>query len=289
MSTVINNWSVASAFNAWGFLRSRKLYDYAWRTGVPLEFVTPEFGTERVADCIRALGYNVQCGTTPNYSIYIILSISKVEHGREKFYYGSKFKGRFLKCHQDSHRILAGERTIYNEANLFSSIDVSPRGVAYDYELRGEDLATFRASLFDISDKMSVSHIKNLIDQGSKCNRWAEKTEDVDKYFTGVSTIGNSLPNEIVHALKEFTCDCSYFVKEQDYEFYIPECMFEGDMACPVAEESTNCQDGGSAVCDTPTPAPACLPECAVKCKKNNTTNSSSSDSDSDSDSDGDC
>jgi len=278
MPTSINKWSVASVFNAWGCLRSQRLYNYDARVDEEM-FITPKYTTDLVADCIRALGYNVQCGQTPNCDMYIILSISKVECGREKFYYGSTFTwgGR----HQDSHRILAGERTIYNEADLFSSIADSPRCVAYDYELSGEDLAAFRASLFDISDKMSVSHIKKLIDDGSKCNRLAEAAETVDRYFTGVSTIGNSLPNEIVHALKEFTCDCLCFVKEPDYEFYIPDCMIEGDIACPVAEESINCPDGGSTVCDAHA-LPVCLPECAVKCKENDVTDSSSSDSDDD-------
>ena len=56
--------------------------------------------------------------------------------------------------------------------------------------------------------------------------------------MNGVSTIGNTLPNDIVEVLRDFRCDDPNFTTEPDYEFYIPECMLE-TISCPVDSEFT--------------------------------------------------
>jgi hypothetical protein len=53
---------------------------------------------------------------------------------------------------------------------------------------------------------------------------------------TGVSSIGNTLPADIVAALRDFRHDDVGFRTEGDWEYYIPECMRQ-EQACPVAEE----------------------------------------------------
>ena len=52
MPTSINKWSVASVFNAWGCLRSQRLYNYDARVDEEM-FITPKYTTDLVADCIR--------------------------------------------------------------------------------------------------------------------------------------------------------------------------------------------------------------------------------------------
>lgn len=81
---------------------------------------------------------------------------------------------------------------------------------------------------------MSLHKIKGLIDAGARCNKLTTST--IYQYLGGVSTIGNTLPNDIVYALQAFTSDDPNFRKEHDYEFYIPEAMQEL-ITCPEAEE----------------------------------------------------
>ena len=49
--------------------------------------------------------------------------------------------------------------------------------------------------------------------------------------------IGNTLPNDIVEALRDFRSEMPSFTTEPDYEFYIPDSMIE-TMACPVSEDT---------------------------------------------------
>ena len=72
----------------------------------------------------------------------------------------------------------------------------------------------------------------------------------------GVSTIGNTLPNDIVQALQDFRSDCPNFVREPDYECYIPPSMQETPDACPPPEPANN-QGGGAQAAAVPAQASA--------------------------------
>ena len=108
-------------------------------------------------------------------------------------------------------------------------------------------------------------------------------------YVEGVSTIGNTLPRDIVQALKDFRSDDADFHKEPDYEFYIPDSMTELPEACP-AQESSSHQGGGSAAAAVAT-AVATATAVAVTCvtpvqKKTSSKEISSSSDSSDSEDD---
>ena len=172
---------------------------------------------ESVADCIRQLGYTVQCGAggQDGRGKYSILSIRK-----KRFYYGSEFGT----CYQ----YLSGKRSVYKGFLRWKLIwRAAAAACATDKETReAEEKKLFK-----------------LIHDGSICNKnW----ENWDIWETGVSTIGNTLPDEIVQALQDFRSDCPDFVRNPDYEFYIPPCMQELPESCPPPE-SANIHGGGAA------------------------------------------
>ena len=137
-----------------------------------------------------------------------------------------------------------------------------------------------------------------LIDDGSICNKnW----ENWDIWETSVSTIGNTLPNDIVHALQDFRSECPSFVRNPDREFYIPPSMQETPDACPPPEPANN-QGGAQASAlaaqasalavpaqatavaaqATAVPAQAAAAQAATTSKKTPNTSDSSDSSDSD-------
>ena len=195
----------------------------------PLEIDNPRKNTESVADCIRQLGYTVQCGTDRGCGRgkYAILSIHK-----ERFYYGLV----------SSHHCLSGKRSVYKgflrwKPSWRESMRAAAAACATDKEMQeAEEKKLFK-----------------LIDDGSICNKnW----ENWDIWETGVSTIGNTLPDEIVQALQDFRSDCPDFVRNPDYEFYIPPSMQETPDACPPAEPANN-EGGGAQATAAPAPAQA--------------------------------
>ena len=65
----------------------------------------------------------------------------------------------------------------------------------------------------------------------------------------GVSNIGNTLPSDIVEALRDFTHPDEGFFQEADYEFYIPEGMIPKlPDACPCGDmvEDAGEQEGAA-------------------------------------------
>ena len=94
--------------------------------------------------------------------------------------------------------------------------------------------------LRDISGEFTEQEIKTLIEDGSEANVqidylnqksvWGEYDSE---RRPGVSTIGNTLPADIVQALQDFRSELPHFVREPDYEFYIPPSMQE--TPCPRA------------------------------------------------------
>ena len=107
--------------------------------------------------------------------------------------------------------------------------------------------------LRDISGEFTEQEIKTLIEDGSEANVqidylnqksvWGEYDSE---RRPGVSTIGNTLPADIVQALQDFRSELPHFVREPDYEFYIPPSMQETPDACPPPE-SANIHGGGAA------------------------------------------
>jgi hypothetical protein len=76
-----------------------------------------------------------------------------------------------------------------------------------------------------------------LIEKGSHSNQISKDDQLMETYLQGVSTIGNTLPADIVEALRTFTSTDGLFVKDPDYEFYIPPSMRELPEACPCPEQ----------------------------------------------------
>ena len=251
MKTLCKQWSVATAFNQWNMWRSRKQYqqilqecrEFDLEPGEVVELiqVNEVNNVESVANCIRDLGYEVDCGFSELGS-YIILCIYNDTYkgfGKPlKLYYGTKSM-----CYDDeqliNHRYLSGDRTVYE-----SVMNLAPE--------------VFRRNctvlLRDSSSIITEQKMKNLIDNGCIKNLQPFATY-TEKYFSGASTIGNTLPSDIVYALKNFTSDSRDFVKEPDYEFYNPEDMIEIPAACPLAEDSmadVEKLNGYSDVCPTP-------------------------------------
>ena len=203
------------SFEFWDFLQQHPL--------APLEIDNPSTNVESVADCIRQLGYTVQCGAggQDGRGKYSILSIHK-----ERFYYGLV----------SSHHCLSGKRSVYKGFLRWKlSLRAAAAACATDKEMQeAEEKKLFK-----------------LIDDGSICNK---NLENWDIWETGVSTIGNTLPDDIVQALQDFRSDCPDFVRNPDYEFYIPPCMQELPESCPPHEPVNN--QGGDAQA-TAAPAPA--------------------------------
>jgi hypothetical protein len=226
-------WSVASVFNEDGMFRYEKAFNQAYicheREFTHQHIDEQRISAESVADCIRKLGYTVLCEfhSSEDRGRYVISQISK-----KKFYYGSEFG--------TNYQHLSGKRTIYE-----MTIELEER----HYEnLCEQGLCRGRSyNLRDISGEIAQKKIKSWIEDGSLCNKTVDSW---DRYEQGVSTIGNTLPSDIVQALQDFTSDCPYFTQEPEYEFYIPPTTQELPDACPPPEPANN-QVGAHA------PAPA--------------------------------
>ena len=249
MSDFDNGWSVASVFNTNGTCHSAGIHSHSPAPTVdlpcaPVAFDNPRKNTESVADCIRKLGYTVQCGRggEGGRSKYIIISISK-----KRFYYGSEFGT----CYQ----YLSGKRSVYKGFLRWKlSWRAAAAACATDKELEhAEEKKMFK-----------------LIDEGSSCSKNCENWE------TGASTIGNTLPSDIVQALQDFRGVCPGFVREPDYEFYIPPCIQETLGACPPAEPANN--EGGGGASAAPAQATAVAAPASKKVPTGDISDSSDSD-----------
>lgn len=299
-NNIYAQWSVASVFNKNRLLRydpnAAEQADLD-RNNSPISISRiatlgpcpdEEERVESVADCIRGLGYIVKCNTASRASgKYVISSIYKLQWDptsdsawREQIgYYGVGV------CYAMPHpragsRSLAGRRTIYEKANLYG---------VFPELLESEECVN---KLRDISGEFTEQEIKTLIEDGSEANVlmdylnqksvWGEY--DAERR-PGVSTIGNTLPADIVQALQDFRSDLPDFVREPDYEFYIPPSMQETPDACPSPESANNLGGGAqaAAVADVEQAVPAQATALAAPAsKKMSSTSSDSSDSEDD-------
>jgi hypothetical protein len=310
-NNIYAEWSVASVFNKNRLLRydpnAAEQAELDWNNSPVSISRIATLGpcpdemerVESVADCIRELGYIVKCNTASRASGKIeISSIYKLKWDptsdsawRKQIGYYGVGVGRLAHPRAGS-RCLAGRRTIYEKANLglFSELLESEEGVN---------------KLRDISGEFTEQEIKTLIEDGSEANVqidclnqksvWGEYDSE---RRPGVSTIGNTLPADIVQALQDFRSELPHFVREPDYEFYIPPSMQETPDACPPPEPANNLGGGAQAAAVAQAPAqaaaaPAQAPAqataqatavAAPASKKTSSTSDSSDSSDSDDD-----
>ena len=259
-NNIYAEWSVASVFNKNRLLRydpnAAEQAELDWNNSPVSISRIATLGpcpdemerVESVADCIRELGYIVKCNTASRASGKIeISSIYKLKWDptsdsawRKQIGYYGVGVGRLAHPRAGS-RCLAGRRTIYEKANLYG---------VFPELLESEEGVN---KLRDISGEFTEQEIKTLIEDGSEANVlmdyhnqksvWGEY--DAERR-PGVSTIGNTLPADIVKALQDFRSDLPYFVREPDYEFYIPPSMQETPVACPPPEPANNLGGGGA-------------------------------------------
>ncbi len=259
-NNIYAEWSVASVFNKNRLLRydpnAAEQEELDWNNSPISISRIATLGpcpdekerVESVADCIRELGYIVRINTASRASGKIeISSIYKLKWDptsdsawRKQIGYYGVGVGRLAHPRAGS-RCLAGRRTIYEKANLYG---------VFPELLESEEGVN---KLRDISGEFTEQEIKTLIEDGSEANVqidylnqksvWGEYDSE---RRPGVSTIGNTLPADIVQALQDFRSELPHFVREPDYEFYIPPSMQETPDACPPPE-SANIHGGGAA------------------------------------------
>ena len=213
-----NFWSPSTVFNRFGSFRCDDEYhsNSGWRMALTC-------ATEKIAKCIEQLGYAVVCGYGGNGG-WIILAIHK--HSSKALPGGKLVYGIMNSLHEGQaqrERSLSGNRTIYEASKAFC-----PEKFIGDY-------TNLRRSADGV---FTEKKIKDLIEKGSHSNKLSKDPELMETYLQGVSTIGNTLPADIVEALRTYTSELPDFVREPDYEFYIPPSMQELPEACPCSEET---------------------------------------------------
>ena len=246
MPDLNKGWSVVSVFNPCGMYRYTAAMNAADGYRRPpstrrnLNYQCTQVAS--VADCIRRLGYKVcYCWTEENRN-FVISSIQK----GTVFYYGSREREICNHCpfeHRRSYRYLAGYRTIYEKID---NMQLKPRtrhltqGTVFMPARRLRDLPLHR--LENISGEIPWPEMKELIDNGCISNMFRGGSSS-SSYVEGVSTLGNTLPPDIVEALQSFRSDDADFHREPDYEFYIPDSM-QLPPSCPASEDSS-CSGSG--------------------------------------------
>ena len=177
-----NFWSPSTVFNRFGSLRCEDEYrsNPGWRNALAC-------ATEKIAKCIEQLGYVVVCGYGGDGG-WIILAIHK--HSSKALPGGKLVYGRMKTMFAEQaqrERSLSGNRTIYEAAKAFC-----PEKFTGDY-------SNLRRSVDGV---FTEKKIKDLVEKGSHSNQISKDPELIETYLHGVSTIGNTLPADIVEALK---------------------------------------------------------------------------------------
>ena len=235
-----NFWSPSTVFNRFGSLRCEDEYrsNSGWRMALTC-------ATEKIAKRIEQLGYAVTCGYGGGGG-WIILAIHK--HSSKalpggKLVYG--IMNSLSESQAQRERSLSGNRTIYEAAKAFC-----PEKFTGDY-------SNLRRSVDGV---FTEKKIKDLIERGSHSNQISKDDQLMETYLQGVSTIGNTLPADIVEALRMFTSTDESFVNDPDYEFYIPPSMQELPEACPCQEGVLYNLGGGGAGAVAAVAVAACGP-----------------------------
>ncbi len=237
--THYNFWSPSTVFNRFGSFRCDEEYrrNTGWR-------MTLTCATEKIAKHIEQLGYVVVCGYGCDGG-WIILSIHR--HS-SKALPGGKLVYGIMNSYSGTarwERQLSGNRTIYEAAKAFCP-----------EKFTGDNSNLRRSVDCVFTDKK----IKDMIEKGSHSNKISKDDQLMETYLHGISTIGNTLPADIVEALRTFTSTDNMFVNDPDYEFYIPPSMQELPEACPCPEESLKEKEFNYATAAAPAAAPAPAP-----------------------------
>ena len=243
MSLYIQTWSAATAFSRWNdYDVRRNPILYVDENSLPPRFrdhnnltaTEDEYGVNIIADIIRELGYTVTCGIHRRENMsdsYIIMNIQTAEG---QYIYGcSPDDEEFLGSNIQT-RPLIGNRTVWNwqqwhnkqHQDIPSVCDkklVAAINTGGEYFIKNSQVLSFYSS-----DK-AICAPSYHNERVTEVLAWHDET--------GISTIGNTLPIDIVEALHTFTHDDIAFRKEPECEYYIPECCIYKEQACPVAEE----------------------------------------------------
>ena len=273
-------WSVSAAFSRFGgylYTDMEARYMTPLRANLDMPRMSCEcreaqrrrgvWRTEAVADCIRALGYRVECGK------YRCINWADAEASGDP---------RCGGCYRGSNSVIMniitadGEYVYGNGPDPVSETDgyaIRVAGSSFTrdeedrdllghrsltelrYERTGDSWGPFppnsgRAPHHDVTGIMGETDLRDKISQGARCQKGCSRGWTADGQVGGRSTLGNTLPSDIVEALREFQPpipdavlyenefvlpDMNFF-QEPDYEFWIPENMMELPNACPVAE-----------------------------------------------------
>lgn len=239
MSLFISTWSVASAFNRWN---DDGVYgDWVVNIEQDIELSTQFQSRHRVnivAAMIRELGYSVTCGEHRCEGAMISYIIMNIQNAAGDYIYGCSLADEEWLGQRTDTRPLLGHRTLWDwsywqtktelhgieelkeaicDHEIITAINDGGQHFAENSHVTG--FYVYRAA------PRPPDHICALPSEVSAWHR-----------DTGISTIGNTLPADIVAALRDYKHDDIAFRTDIAWEFYIPE--FMRDMqACPVAEE----------------------------------------------------
>jgi hypothetical protein len=202
------------------------------------------YQVEAVANWIRNLGYLVECGRyrcitwedadaagdprcggAYRGSNYVIMNIIGADGN---YVYGngpdpvSETDGRISRAPNSSYtrheeeRDLCGHRTILELARS----DGPPRHLVLEHEF----------------NRLTEEQLREQISLGARSQKWTSLGSVDEAWLRGRSTLGNTLPTDIVEALRMFNSGKNVkFFQDPDYEFWIPDNMDELPEACPVA------------------------------------------------------
>lgn len=234
MTKFIEKWSVASVFNEWGMARFEDAYD----CGFCAQLLCQTFGqASQVAECIGDLGYDVEIEKSFLTGLFIIKNISKTDdNGTCINYYGLNGTENELDWKANYTMPLSGDRTINHKAvqdqhaaRMFFRNFQNYSGTSRDIKEDENYLHNIRPVFEEVFPEGTM---EQLIENGVYCNKYSDKKDSYND--NGVSTIGNTLPQDIVEGLRDFRSEQSAFIREPDYEFYIPDSIAE--TTCCVAD-----------------------------------------------------
>ena len=245
MSLYISTWSVSSVFNRWNV--NGVHFDPVVEIDQPNEdeqlssfnISCTDDCVNIVADVIRDLGYIVKCGIhhcENTISSYIIMDIQTSEG---EYVYGCSSDDAMYMEKRVHCSPLIGNRTIWewaywqtnnqinNETDLKEEIcdddiinAINCGGKYFSENSQVSGFYPYRSAVYPPSHRDAYP---------SEVRKWHDQT--------GFSTIGNTLPYDIVEALRDFRHDDIAFREDIYWEFYIPDFM-QNYMACPVSEQN---------------------------------------------------
>ena len=243
MSLFISTWSVASAFNRWN---DDGVYG-DWVVNIEQDLVVSSGWSHRrvniVADIIRGLGYIVTCGEHRCEGAMMSYIIMNIQNADGDCIYGCSLEDEEWLGQRTNTRPLIGNRTIWEWVYWQVKTELHGIGELKDAICDDEIVAAINNGGQHFADNSEVAGFYAYRAATRPPDHEDAQPSEVSAWHreTGISTIGNTLPYDIVEALRDFRHDDVAFRVDIDWEFYIPDFMRE-DMACPVAEQN-NCTE----------------------------------------------